>query len=285
MKIAVVTDNSCSLTEEVAAQNDIHVLKIPVIVDNQEYLDITTSELLKLQKETGSFPKTSQPSFGEAVQLFEKLHADGYEAIIAISLSSGISGFYNTLETLAHNNPEWNLRPFDSKITIRMQADLALAARKFANEGLDVDQVIEKMHEIQKSIDVVFVVDDLMNLSKGGRLSNASAFIGTMLHIKPLLTFEDGKIIAFEKIRSMKRALKRIQELLVERFNNHPNKAQLKVFVFSTNDQAQAEQIAEFIRQQLPDANIIVDEFNPIIAVHLGEKSLGISWMIDYEKA
>ena len=288
MKIALVTDSTSVLTEKEVKDNNVIVAPIPIIIGDKEYLEgvnITSAELFETQKQGAAFPKTSQPSMGEMLALFNKLHEEGYEAIITITLSSGISGFYNTLENMARNYPEYGLYPYDSKMTVRLQGYLVLAAAKMIKNGLEPQEIIAKLDSIRSTIDELFVVDDLKNLSRGGRLSNASAFIGTMLHIKPLLTFnEEGKIIAFDKIRSLKRAVSKVENIALERTNKLDYKDKLRFFVFHSNDEKQAEGIKEFIEDNFPGKPIDVAEFSPVIATHLGEKSIAIAWMIDIDK-
>lgn len=287
MKIALVTDSTSVLTEKEAKDNNVIVMPIPVIIGDKEYLEgvsITSEELFETQRQGAAFPKTSQPSMGKMIELYNKLHDEGYEAIIDITLSSGISGYNQTLKNIAHNNPEYNLYPYDSKMTVKLQGYLVLAAAKMIKNGLTPEQIIKHLDEIRDTIDELFVVDDLKNLSRGGRLSNASAFIGTMLHIKPLLTFKDGKIVAFDKIRSMKRAVNKIESITLERTSQLDYKDKLRLFVFHSNDIKQAEGIKEFINNNFPGMPVDVAEFSPVIATHLGEKSIAIAWMIDIDK-
>ena len=287
MKIAFVTDSPSVLTEKEAKDNNVIVMPIPVIIGDKEYLEgvnITSEELFETQRQGAAFPKTSQPSMGKMIELYNKLHDEGYEAIIDITLSSGISGYNQTLKNIAHNNPEYHLYPYDSKMTVKLQGYLVLAAAKMIKNGLTPEQIIKHLDEIRDTIDELFVVDDLKNLSRGGRLSNASAFIGTMLHIKPLLTFKDGKIVAFDKIRSMKRAVNKIESITLERTSQLDYKDKLRLFVFHSNDIKQAEGIKEFINNNFPGMPVDVAEFSPVIATHLGEKSIAIAWMIDIDK-
>lgn len=289
LKIALVTDSTSVLTKQEVEDNNIKVVPIPVIVGNKEYLEginITSSQLFEMQRQGAAFPKTSQPSMGEMIELFNKLHDEGYEAIIAITLSSGISGFYQNLVNMAHNNPEYNLYPYDSKITVRLQGYLVLAAARMIRNGLEPEAILSNLDKIRATVNEYFVVDDLKNLSRGGRLSNAGAFIGTMLQIKPLLTFDDkdGKIIAFDKIRSLKRAVAKVKKLTLENTATLPYKDKLRLFVFHSNDVKQAEEIKQFINENFPDKPVDVAEFSPVIATHLGEKSIAIAWMIDIDK-
>ena len=288
MKIALVTDSTSVLTKQEVSENNINVVPIPVIVGDKEYLEgvnITSAQLFEMERQGAAFPKTSQPSMGQMIELFNKLHEEGYEAIIAITLSSGISGFYQNLVNMAHNNPEYGLYPYDSKMTVRLQGHLVLAAARMIKAGLEPKSILDRLDKIRETINEFFVVDDLKNLSRGGRLSNASAFIGTMLQIKPLLTFNnEGKIVAFDKIRSLKRAVSKVEKLALEKTANLSYKDKLRLFVFHSNDQKQAEEIKEFINENFPDKPVDVAEFSPGIATHLGEKSIAIAWMIDIDK-
>ncbi|WEV42809.1 DegV family protein [Lactobacillus sp. ESL0684] len=287
MKIALVTDSTSGITEQEAAENQIIVVPIPIIIGSKEYLegvDITSEQLFELQRQGAEFPKTSQPSMGEMISLFNRLHSEGYEAIIAITLSSGISGFYQNLTNIAKNNPEYNLHPFDSKMTVRLQGDLVLAAAKMIKNNVKLDCILANLAKIDDTIDELFVVNDLNNLSHGGRLSNAGAFIGSMLNIKPLLTFEDGNIVAFDKIRSIKRALTKIESLTLKKINDLPYKDQLKLFVIDSNDESQAQEAKKFLLKNFLGKTISETKFSPVIATHLGEKSLAIGWMIDIDQ-
>ncbi|KGG54254.1 DegV family protein [Lactobacillus sp. wkB10] len=287
MKIALVTDSTSAITKQEAEKNNIIVVSIPIIIGKKEYLenvDITSDQLFKMQREGLDFPKTSQPSTGDLIRLFDSLNDKGYEAIIAITLSSGISGFYQTLCNIAENHPKYNLHAIDTRMTVRLQGNLVLAAAKMIKNGLDLDTILTRLEKIRSTIDEIFVVNDLNNLSRGGRLSNAGAFIGSMLNIKPLLTFKDGNIVAFDKIRSMKRAFIKIKKLTVKKIDQLPYKDKIKLFIIDSNDSSQVDEAKAFLTEKFPEQNISVTKFSPVIATHLGEKSFAIGWMIDIDK-
>ena len=287
MKIALVTDSTSAITKQEAEENNIIVVSIPIIIGKKEYLenvDITSDQLFKMQREGADFPKTSQPSTGSLIRLFDYLLDQGYEAIIAITLSSGISGFYQTLCNIADNNPKYNLHPIDTRMTVRLQGNLVLAAAKMIKNGVELESILTHLDEIRSTIDEIFVVNDLNNLSRGGRLSNAGAFIGSMLNIKPLLTFKDGNIVAFDKIRSMKRAFLKIKKLTVKKIDQLPYKDKIKLFIIDSNDSSQVAEAKTFLKEKFPEQSISVTKFSPVIATHLGEKSFAIGWMIDIDK-
>ncbi len=287
MKIALVTDSTSAITKQEAEENNIIVVSIPIIIGKKEYLenvDITSDQLFKMQREGADFPKTSQPSTGSLIRLFDHLVDQGYEAIIAITLSSGISGFYQTLCNIADNNPKYNLHPIDTRMTVRLQGNLVLAAAKMIKNGVELESILTHLDEIRSTIDEIFVVNDLNNLSRGGRLSNAGAFIGSMLNIKPLLTFKDGNIVAFDKIRSMKRAFLKIKKLTVKKIDQLSYKDKIKLFIIDSNDSSQVAEAKTFLKEKFPEQSISVTKFSPVIATHLGEKSFAIGWMIDIDK-
>ncbi|AIS09205.1 DegV family protein [Lactobacillus sp. wkB8] len=287
MKIALVTDSTSAITKQEAEENNIIVVSIPIIIGKKEYLenvDITSDQLFKMQREGADFPKTSQPSTGSLIRLFDHLLDQGYEAIIAITLSSGISGFYQTLCNIADNNPKYNLHPIDTRMTVRLQGNLVLAAAKMIKNGVELESILTHLDEIRSTIDEIFVVNDLNNLSRGGRLSNAGAFIGSMLNIKPLLTFKDGNIVAFDKIRSMKRAFLKIKKLTVKKIDQLPYRDKIKLFIIDSNDSSQVAEAKTFLKEKFPEQSISVTKFSPVIATHLGEKSFAIGWMIDIDK-
>ena len=169
-------------------------------------------------------------------------------------------------------------------MTVRLQGNLVLAAAKMIKNGVELESILTHLDEIRSTIDEIFVVNDLNNLSRGGRLSNAGAFIGSMLNIKPLLTFKDGNIVAFDKIRSMKRAFLKIKKLTVKKIDQLPYKDKIKLFIIDSNDSSQVAEAKNFLKEKFPEQSISVTKFSPVIATHLGEKSFAIGWMIDIDK-
>lgn len=289
MKIALVTDSSSYLTKDEIKDNNIVVVPIPVIVDEKSYeegINITAEQLFQMENSGAGFPKTSQPGMGKMMELFNKLHNENYDAIIVITLAGTISGFYQTLKNIAHNYPDYHLYPYDSKITTHLQGYMAIAAARMIKKGYTPEKIITELDKISKTVGEVFVVDDLKNLSRGGRLSNASAFIGSILQIKPLLTFDDesDKIVAFDKVRSMKRAIKKAEQVMLDQTKNSPYIDRLRFVIIHSNDLEQAKLVKDFVQNQYPSNPITIDEFGPVVATHLGEKSIGITWMLDIDK-
>ena len=287
MKIAVVTDSTSYLTPQEVADNDIHVVPIPVIIDGkvyQEGVDITTADFYANMKSFKSFPSTSQPPVGEMIEFYNRLGDEGYDAVISIHLASTISGFYNSLMNMRDMVDHIKLVPYDSQITVRLMGYLALEAARMAKAGNSVEEILARLDDLRASMGEYFIVDDLQNLVRGGRLSNASAFIGSVLRIKPLLTFDEKhEIVAFEKVRSTKKALARVEHLFAEAQAkvDYP----LRAIIVQGNNLEAAQAWKVKLQKQYPDMPIDLTYFGPVIGAHLGDKSLALAWLKDIDKA
>lgn len=288
MKIAVVTDSTSYLSAEEVERYHIHVVPIPVIIDGRSYdegVDISTSEFYDWLRNSKSFPSTSQPPLGEMINLYNQLADEGYDTVISIHLASTISGFVNQLKNIAPTIENIRVIPYDSQITVKLMGYLAIEASRMADKGATPEEIIARLDDLRSTIGEYFVVDDLQNLVRGGRLSNASAFIGSVLRIKPLLTFDDDthEIVAFEKVRSRKKALARVEQLFVEAQAkvDYP----LRALIIDANDEEGGQAWADKIAAQYPDIPIERSYFGPVIGAHLGEKALALAWLKDFDRA
>ncbi|WP_413526233.1 DegV family protein [Latilactobacillus curvatus] len=289
MKIAVVTDSTAYLTEQQVKDHHLFVVPIPVILDGQVYdegVDITTEEFYQKLKTSETFPSTSQPPLGEMLKLYEDLGNEGYDAVISIHLASTISGFVTTLKNAASTIDNIQVVPYDSGITVMLMGYLAMEAARMARDPeVTVDQIIARLDDLKSTMDECFIVNDLQNLVRGGRLSNASAFIGSMLKIKPLLTFDadTNKITAFEKVRSLKKAYARAEQIFAETAErvDYP----LRAVIIHANDEPAAIAWRDKLQANYPDLPIDISYFGPVIGTHLGEKAIALAWIKDFDKA
>lgn len=289
MKIAVVTDSTAYLTEQQVKDHHLFVVPIPVILDGQVYdegVDITTEEFYQKLKTSETFPSTSQPPLGEMLKLYEDLGNEGYDAVISIHLASTISGFVTTLKNAASTIDNIQVVPYDSGITVMLMGYLAMETARMARDPeVTVDQIIARLDDLKSTMDECFIVNDLQNLVRGGRLSNASAFIGSMLKIKPLLTFDadTNKITAFEKVRSLKKAYARAEQIFAETAErvDYP----LRALIIHANDEPAAIAWRDKLQANYPDLPIDISYFGPVIGTHLGEKAIALAWIKDFDKA
>lgn len=282
MTVAIVTDSTAYLTADEIKNLKIEVVPIPVIIDGttyQEGINLKRESFYDLLAQAEHFPTTSQPAVGEWLTLFERLKQAGYDEALVINLSSTISGAGQTVAGLATSISDFKVHAYDSKLTVRIMGQLVLKAAQMAQEGASVETITHTLDALRETIDEYFVVDDLQNLSRGGRLSNASALVGTMLKVKPILTFdpETNYIVPFEKVRSMKKALARTEQL----FENAIAEVDYPIhaIVIYSNNAEQAEKWMGELQTRFPEVTFELSYFGPVIGTHLGAGSLALGWM------
>jgi DegV family protein with EDD domain len=277
MKTAIVTDSTAYIPKEIREKHHIHMIPLNVIFGDevyQEEIDITASEFYEEVKHR-DLPTTSQPPIGQFVELFEKL-ANDYDAVISIHLSSGISGTYQGAVTAGTMVEGIKVFPFDSEISCMVQGFYALEAAEWAARGEDPETIIARLEELKKTARAYFMVDDLSHLQRGGRLSGAAAFIGSLLQLKPLLHFVDKVIVPFEKIRTRKKALKRISDLLGE---DALSGGEYRAVVIHANREEEAKEWKAELESLYPNVEFSLSYFGPVIGTHLGEGGMGMGWI------
>ncbi|WP_066175619.1 DegV family protein [Bacillus marinisedimentorum] len=277
MKTAVVTDSTAYLPEEVRKELNIHMIPLNVIFGNESYqeeVEMKTGDFYDKIKHSEELPKTSQPAIGQFVDLFEKLAKD-YDAIISIHLSSGISGTYQTALSAGTMVEGAEVYAYDSEISCEVQGFYVREAARLTLKGVDPQEIIVRLDEMKKSVRAYFMVDNLQHLQRGGRLSGTQAFVGSLLQVKPVLVFEDTKIVPYEKIRTEKKAVKRIKELFHE---DAKDGAAITATAIHANRPEKAEALKKDLEKQYPNVEVNVSYFGPVIGTHLGEGSLGLGW-------
>jgi len=278
MKLAVVTDSSAFLPETIKNHSDLYIIPVPVIIDGKSYnegVDIEADEYYDMLNSSKEFPTTSQPALGEVIELYENLAAKGYDTILSIHLSGGISGFVATLNTIKDEIVGVQVIPYDSKITSMPMGHMVESAIQMKDAGKTLEEIIQHLDMIRDNTYAYLIVDDLNNLVRGGRLTNGAALIGGLLKIKPILTFNNGKIELFEKIRSSKKAFNRAEEVIGQR--DEEIKRPVKLYVIHANNLVVAQEEKEKLAAKYPNADIEIGYFGPVIGTHLGEKAIGIA--------
>ncbi|MBG9914339.1 DegV domain-containing protein [Bacillus sonorensis] len=279
MKTAVVTDSTAYIPKELRDRHHIHMIPLNVVFGEASYkeeIDMSWKDYYKEVKAHNNLPTTSQPAYGELIALYEKL-AESYDAVISIHLSSGISGTFNSAVSAGGMLENIKVYPYDSEISCMAQGFYAIEAAEMAEKGAAPEEILSHLDHMKTSMRAYFMVDNLSHLQRGGRLSGAQAFVGSLLKVKPILHFENKLIVPFEKIRTRKKALNRIYELLDE---DAGKGKPLRVVVIHANREEEAEQIIEELSQQYPHAEFYKSYFGPVIGTHLGEGAMGIAWYL-----
>ena len=174
--------------------------------------------------------------------------------------------------------------PIDSEISCAPQARAVKLAAIMAKSGeYSPEEIVETVQRLVDRTTAYFIVDDLSNLQRGGRLSAGAALVGSMLKIKPILTFVDKKIVPFEKIRTQQKAMKRIEQLFADETGTTDGDGYELVIIHANAPEA-GEAWRQKMQEQYPKLRTSLSYFGPVVGTHLGEGALGFSWDIVQEK-
>ena len=283
MKLAVIADSSAYFEESYSQKENLFVLDIPVVIDGNTYIEgknITSEDFYKKMALSSELPKTSQPSIAELEETLSRLSQEGYTHVIGLFLSSGISGFFQNIQYLKEEFSNLEIAFPDSKITSAPLGIMVTSALKWAENGLTFDEILDRIALQIEGTGAFIMVDDLNHLVKGGRLSNGAAILGTLLSIKPILYFnEQGVIEVFEKIRTEKKATKRLIEIVQERTSN----GKYEIIVIHANALEKAETLRELLLESTGSTRISLATFGSVIGTHLGEGSIALGYIPIFE--
>ncbi len=281
MKIAVVADSTSYLPDALKDKYDIRTIPLSVVIGDASYKEdeeITPDEFFEKIRDLDTLPRTSQPSIGDYILLLETLRREGFTDVISIHLSSRISGTYQNAIAAGQSVQGIEVHAVDSEVACYVQGFLALYAAQHKDD-MELEALLDELDEMKrkKNTNAYFIVDTLTNLQKGGRLTNAQAMIGSLLKVKPILEFQDAQIVPYEKIRTKKKAMKKVEEVFGQEMARHRGKPVTAVVIHS-NAEAEAESWMASLQEAHPDITFRLSYFGPVIGTHLGEGALGLGY-------
>ena len=279
MKLAVITDSSAYLSAETLQREDLYVLDIPVNIDGEEFVEgvnLTAEEFYQKMAQASELPKTSQPSIAKLDEILTSLKKQGYTHALGLFLSSGISGFYQNIQYMVDDYEGLTIAFPDTLITSAPLGIMVESVFNWRDKGDDFAIIQDKL-AIQISHTSAFImVDDLDHLVKGGRLSNGAAILGNLLSIKPILYFNDqGVIEVYEKVRTEKKATKRLIEIIKEATTS----GQYRVIVIHGNALEKAEELRQHLLDSGVGSDVSLATFGSVIGTHLGAGSIALGYI------
>ena len=277
-KIAIITDVNAGL-DYLGYDPQIPTLRSVINFGDEHYVDgieIKAEEFYKRIVEDKVIPSTSAPTIGDAMTILEQLIEEKYTDVILYSISYQMSSIGQMVETL---KPEYedkiNIHVVNTKTAAIPQGYITLQAKKMADEGKSVEEILKYSDYLINNNKVYFIVDNLMYLVKNGRLSGASGFAGTLLKIKPILTITDeGKIVSFEKVKTHRKAVERGLALLDEYLVNSKKG---KIYVVHTVREDDAKEIVKFLSEKYPNFDVELQVITPAVGAHIGYGVLGLA--------
>lgn len=281
MKVAVVTDCNSSLTQKTAKEYGVFCTDMPVIIDGKNYIqDVNlTSEMFYDALAQNKDVSTSQPSPGSVMDLWDSILNDGYDQLVYIPMSSGLSEACNTARVLAEEY-DGRVEVIDNHRISGTQTQSVFDAMELAKAGADAKTIREVLEKKAYEQSIYIAVDTLEYLKKGGRVTPAGAALGTVLGIKPVLTIQGGKLDAFAKVRGMNKCESKIVEAirndLDTRFKDIP-RSEIYMFTAGTmQNEADVKRWNDMVQKEFPEFEVNYYPLSLSIGAHIGPGSIAL---------
>ena len=277
MAVKIVTDSTSYISEDLKKKHDISIVSLSVIFENKEFKEIlieNESFYGKLDKSL-SIPTSSQPSLVEMYNIIENQVRDNNE-VVGVFLSSDMSGTYSNAclakSMILENYPNALIEIIDSRSNCMQLGFAVLTAAIASQQGKSINEVVDIVKDNIKRSRFLFIPDNLEYLKKGGRIGGASALLGTIFQIKPILTVVDGKTELFNKVRTKKRAIQTMIDKFIEDITKH---GLGEVMIHHINDVEGALAFAKEVEERI-GRKIDIAPIGPVIGTHVGPGALGI---------
>ena len=278
--VRIITDTTACIDWEYAKQHQIPVIPQIVTFGDQSYyegIELDNSAFMDRLRKSSALPKTAAPPPELFRREFEKLIPSG-EPILCLHPSIEVSGTVRSAVVAAQDFPSADIRIIDTRILAAPLLVLVKLAVTWAEAGDNIDTIETRIRKLIPLSKIYFLVDTLEYLAKGGRIGGASALLGTILQIKPILTVIDGRVESFEKQRTHSRAVTRLVELAQE---NYPKDGNGHLHVMHADAQEEAEKLVHDLSSHLNITDIPIIDLPPAIVVHGGPGILALSFIAD----
>jgi DegV family protein with EDD domain len=278
VNVAIVTDSTASLPLELVASHGIVVVPLHVVLGDKAFsdgVDLTTDELAAALR-TFTTVSTSRPSPQAFLDVYEAAAAGGADAVVSVHISSDMSGTVGSAMLAASQSPI-PVEVVDSRSVGMAMGFAALSAAAAVRQGMDAKAVAAIASSRARAATVIFYVDNLEHLRRGGRIGAASALLGSALAIKPLLALSDGHIDPIEKVRTAARALSRLEELAL-RAAEEAEGSGVDIAVHHLDSRTRASDLVDRLRTRVPSSTtVILVELGAVVGAHVGPGTIAVA--------
>ncbi len=275
--IAIVTDSTAYLPPAVLAEYGIFVVPNVVnwgTVSYRDSVDIQSKEFFERLKTDPVLPTTAVASIGEFRDIYAKA-AEGVDAVVGVHLSAKLSGTYSAAVQAGKLLTGKRVEVIDSNATAMAMGFVVLAAARAARAGKSIEEVVQATRDTIPHVGVVFTVETLEFLRRGGRIGGAAAFVGSLLDMKPILDLRDGHVEAMERVRTKRKAVQRVMDIIVERT---AGKSNIRLATLHANAAEEAAALLAKCAQRLGAVETLLCEVSPTVAVHTGPGTVGLAY-------
>ena len=276
-ELALITDSTAYIPADLVAKYKLLVVPQVVIWDGQEMrdgIDILPAEFYARLTTSKTMPTTSQATIASFTTLFEPLAARGVP-ILSILLSPHLSGTIASAEQAKKEFPGARIEIVNSQAVAMALGYQVLAAARAAEAGATFDEVLAVAHRVKAQTGVVFLVDTLEFLHRGGRIGGAARFMGSALNLKPLLELRDGRVEPLEKVRTRAKARERLLEVVEERVRGKKN---LRLAALHASAEEDAQSLLVEASERMQPVEQYLTAVSPAVGTHTGPGTLGLAY-------
>ncbi|MDD4843425.1 MAG: DegV family protein [Anaerotignum sp.] len=287
----IISDSSCDIAPELIKENELGIVPYFVSFDGEKYYkevyELAPNDFYDKINNTALFPKTSQPTIQDYLDVFEPYLKEGKD-ILCLCLTANFSGSYqsavNAKNILAEAFPEARIEVLDSRNVTGVQGLLVWETIRMRNKGFTLEQQLEKIDALKETTKINFTVDSLEHLQKGGRIGKAAALAGTILNIKPIIIAQHGELFPESKVRGHKKALRTIMDMTRQEIGDKKEQYRLLLIYAEKERKAATEELAnELIAEGFEFISPPLAQVGITIGTHAGPTAIGICYIKKHE--
>ncbi len=279
-RIVVITDSAADIPPDLAQQYDVHIEPLILIMGTETWrdgVDIDPPAFYDLLQRSSSFPTTSQPTVASFVELFSEV-SRGRDGVVAVLVSDALSGTLRSARAAAEKLSEIPIELVDSQAASMQLGFTVLAAARAAAEGAGLEEVASAARALVGKTHVYFMVDTLEYLHRGGRIGAAAKIFGSALNLKPILEIRDGIVTPLARVRTRRKALGTLINLVQEQLSEGDR---VHMAVLHVAAAAEAASLREQLEAHFHPVEMIESECGPVIGTHAGPGTLGVAFYVE----
>ncbi|MGE5381001.1 MAG: DegV family protein [Methylocystaceae bacterium] len=277
-KIALVTDSACDLPADIITQYNIKVLPLKIIYGNQEFadrVDIQPDEVY--ERMPGQIPTTSMPSLQEIHHLLAAIRDEGFQQVLAVHISGGLSGTYEAVKLAAQDFKDMDIRVFDTRTLSIGQGFLVYEAARDIEAGLSWENICNNLINRQTKVSIYYVLETLEYLKRGGRIGKVAAIFGEILHIKPIISVgHDGKYFVYARSRGRQQSIRALGEIVKKAASSQ----RIRLAVMHGGAEAEALKLKASLQELANVVEVLFEQISPALGVHTGPGLIGVCCMV-----
>jgi DegV family protein with EDD domain len=271
--VTVVTDSTADVPPDMA--RDLGIVTVPLRINFgqesfRDHIDLTTEDLLRMMESAPALPTTSQPTPGEFAAVFQE-EVDAGRDVVCVTIGNLLSGTYRAALSAAEQVAPDRVTVIDGASTTMHLGWPAIEGARAARDGADRDGVAAAVRDAQARVNLFVVLKTLDYVYKGGRIGRVGQLVGSALNIKPIISVREGRVTAIERVRTWKKAVRRLVELTQDEGDLSD------IMVMYVDDRSDADAVVAELRERFPNANVGITRCGAVITTHVGPGAFGVA--------